>query len=272
MEELEASHVAGLADTGLFERAPIESFDTGVALRFPRQAQFHSLKYLHGLARAITRDGGRIYSGTRATLVDDGTPAKVTTGSGHTITADDIVVATHSPINDWMVMHTKQAPYRTYVLGFRIPMDSVPHVLLWDTSDPYHYVRVHPASRSELPYDVLLVGGEDHKTGQSDDSEHSFSLVEEWARKRFPMATEVLYRWSGQILEPVDSLAFIGKNPGSDEHIYIVTGDSGNGITHGVIAGILLTDLICGREIRGPTSTIRAGSACDRSAASPVKT
>ena len=248
VDELEASHVAGLTDTGLFERAPVDAFNTGVALRFPRQAQFHSLKYLHGLAAAITRDGGRIFTGTRATLVEDGTPATVTTASGHTILAHDIVVATHSPINDWMVMHTKQAPYRTYLIGLKVPKGSVPHVLLWDTSDPYHYVRVHPSSRQELPYDVLIVGGEDHKTGQADESENRFSLIEKWARRRFPMATEVLYRWSGQVLEPVDSLAFIGKNPGSDEHIYIVTGDSGNGITHGVIAGILLTDLITGTD------------------------
>ena len=61
------------------------------------------------------------------------------------------------------------------------------------------------------------------------------------------MAREVVYRWSGQVMEPVDAMAFIGSNPG-DEHIYIATGDSGNGMTHGTIAGILLTDLITGRD------------------------
>ncbi len=245
-DELVATHQAGLTDTGLFERAPLDAFNTGVTLRFPRQAQFHVLKYLNGLARAITRDGGRIYCGTRAKNIEDGAPASVTTADGHTILADDIVVATHSPVNDWMVMHTKQAAYRTYVVGLRVPIGAIPRVLLWDTAEPYHYVSVHQADKPGADYEVLIVGGEDHKTGQAQDTDERFTRLEQWARDRFSMAGEVLYRWSGQLLEPVDGLAFIGKNPGADEHIYIITGDSGNGITHGTIAGIMLTDLISG--------------------------
>ena len=56
-----------------------------------------------------------------------------------------------------------------------------------------------------------------------------------------------LYRWSGQVMEPVDGVAFIGRNPG-DAHVYVVTGDSGNGITHGAIAGMLICDLVRGRD------------------------
>jgi glycine/D-amino acid oxidase-like deaminating enzyme/nitrite reductase/ring-hydroxylating ferredoxin subunit len=245
-DELDASHQAGLTDTELVECAPLDTFDTGIALRFPRQAQFHALRYLNGLARAITRDGGRIYSGTKAKDIEDGKPAKVTTDDGHTIIADDIVVATNSPVNDWMVMHSKQAAYRSYVVGLRVPSGAIPHMLLWDTADPYHYVRVHSADRPGADHEVLLVGGEDHRTGQAQDMDARFARLEQWARERFPMAEDVLYRWSGQIMEPVDSLAFIGRNPGADEHIYIITGDSGHGITHGTIGGILLTDLIMG--------------------------
>ncbi|MEO7103966.1 MAG: FAD-dependent oxidoreductase [Gemmatimonadaceae bacterium] len=246
--ELEATHVAGLTNTTLVDRAPIDSFDTGVAIRFPRQAQFHILKYLNGLARAIVRDGGSIYCGTKAKDIEDGTPARVVTANGHTIIADDIVVATHSPVNDWMVLHSKQAAYRTYVVGMRVPKGSVPRILLWDTGNPYHYASVHSADKPEVDYEILMVGGEDHKTGQARDMDQRFARLEEWTRDRFPMSDDVLYRWSGQLLEPVDSLAFIGKNPGSNEHIYVITGDSGNGITHGTIAGILLTDLITGHD------------------------
>lgn len=247
-DELEATHLAGLTDTGLFERAPIDAFDTGVTLRFPRQAQFHVLKYLNGLARAITRDGGRIYCGTRVKDIEDGTPARVMTSDGHTIIAEDIVVATHSPVNDWMVMHTKQAAYRTYVIGLEVPTGTIPRILLWDTADPYHYVSVHQAGKPGANYEVLIVGGEDHKTGQAQDTDERFIWLENWVRERFPMVGRVIYRWSGQLLEPVDGLGFIGKNPGADEHIYIITGDSGNGMTHGTIAGIMLTDLITGCE------------------------
>ena len=246
--ELDAARQAGLRDTGLFERAPIVEFESGVVIRFPRQAQFHILKYLNGLARAITRDGGRIYCGTKARNIEDGAPAVVTTADGHTILADDIVVATHSPVNDWMVMHAKQSAYRTYVIGLRVPIGAVPHMLLWDTGDPYHYVSVYGAGKTGADYEVLVVGGEDHRTGQAQNTDERFTRLEKWARERFPDADDVIYRWSGQLLEPVDALAFIGKNPGADEHIYIITGDSGNGITHSTIGGIMLTDMIMGCE------------------------
>jgi glycine/D-amino acid oxidase-like deaminating enzyme/nitrite reductase/ring-hydroxylating ferredoxin subunit len=248
VKELKAARQAGLTDVALFKRAPVEGFDTGPTLRFPSQAQFHPLKYLNGLAKAIVRDGGTIYCGTKVTRIEDGEPAIVTTHDGHTILADDVVVATNSPVNDWMVIHTKQAPYRTYAIGVRVPQGVVPHLLLWDTADPYHYVRVQTPVESHAEYEVLIVGGEDHKTGQADHTDERFQCLEAWTRERFPMAEAVLYRWSGQVLEPVDALAFIGKNPGSDEHIYIITGDSGNGMTHGTIGGILVTDLILGRE------------------------
>ncbi|MEP6905170.1 MAG: FAD-dependent oxidoreductase, partial [Gemmatimonadales bacterium] len=101
-----------------------------------------------------------------------------------------------------------------------------------------------PAHKEEL----LLVGGEDHKTGQADDADERYRRLEEWTRQRFPMVGTIDFRWSGQIMEPVDYMAFIGRNPGTDQHIFIATGDSGNGITHGTIAGMLLTDLVLGRK------------------------
>lgn len=249
--ELAAAHRAGLSDVELLERAPLDSFDTGPALLFPRQAQFHPLKYLNGLARAIIRDGGRIFCGTHAERIEDGEPARVVTSEGHTILADTIVVATNTPVNDWVIIHTKQAAYRTFVIGARIPTGSVPPGLYWDTPDPYHYIRLHTVESDGMgkpTHDILIVGGEDHKTGQADDAEERFGRLEEWTRKRFPMVESIEFKWSGQVMEPVDQMAFIGKNPGKDEHIYIATGDSGNGMTHGTIAGIILTDLILGRR------------------------
>jgi hypothetical protein len=94
---------------------------------------------------------------------------------------------------------------------------------------------------------VLIVGGEDHKTGQAEDMEARFGRLEHWTRVRFPMAQEVRFKWSGQVMEPVDALAFIGRNPMDHENVFVATGDSGNGMTHGTIAGLLLTDLILKR-------------------------
>ncbi len=95
---------------------------------------------------------------------------------------------------------------------------------------------------------MLIVGGEDHKTGQADDAEQRFANLESWTRERFPAAGAVIHAWSGQVMEPVDSLAFIGRNPGDADNVFIATGDSGNGMTHGTIAGMLLTDLITGGD------------------------
>jgi Rieske Fe-S protein len=224
-------------------RAPLGSFDTGPALRFARQGQFHPLRYLSGLAAAIGRHQGTVYTGVHVEKIEDGSPARVTTATGRTVTADAVIVATNVPVNDRLVIHTKQAPYRTYVVGLRLPAGTLSPALFWDTGDPYHYVRLQGDAGGE----VLIVGGEDHRTGQADDTEERFTRLERWTRERVPAAQDVLYHWSGQVLEPADSLAFIGRNPG-DEHVYVATGDSGQGMTHGTIAGILLTDLVMGRK------------------------
>ena len=251
-DELAATHRAGITDTEIVERAPLDFWDTGVALRFPRQATFHPLKYLKGLARAILRDGGKIYSGVHAEKIEDGEPARITTSEGHVISADNVVVCTNTPVNDWLIIHSKQAAYRTYVIGARVPRGSVPHGVYWDTPDPYHYIRlqeIEDEAGRETDYEILIVGGEDHKTGQPEDKDPNepFRCLEEWTRERFPMIESIDYRWSGQIMEPVDYMAYIGKNPGGDEHIYVATGDSGNGMTHGTIAGIILNELVQGR-------------------------
>jgi glycine/D-amino acid oxidase-like deaminating enzyme/nitrite reductase/ring-hydroxylating ferredoxin subunit len=248
-DELAAAHRAGLTSVARVERAPLDDFDTGPSLRFPRQGQFHPLKYLVSLARAIERDGGRIFTGTHAETIEGGDDARVETSTGHVVSADALVVATNTPVNDLVAIHTKQAPYMTYVIGARVPRGSVAKGLYWDTADPYHYVRLQKMDEGDSEvYDLLIVGGEDHKTGQADDANRRYSILERWARKRFPVIEEIEFRWSGQVMEPVDYVAFIGRNPMDAENVYIATGDSGQGMTHGTIAGILLTDLIQGRE------------------------
>lgn len=253
--ELDAARRAGLAGVERLTRAPLASFDTGPCLSFPRQGQFHPLKYLAGLARAVGQSGGRIFSQAHAESIAGGTPARVTTATGRTVTADAVVVATNTPVNDRVAVHTKQAAYLSYVIGALVPRGSVPRGLYWDTLDPYHYVRLQPLPAGTGPgaggadgHEVLIVGGEDHKTGQADDQAGRYARLEAWARERFPAMREVRFRWSGQVMESIDGLAFIGRNPLDEPNVFIATGDSGMGMTHGTIAGILLTDLILGRE------------------------
>jgi glycine/D-amino acid oxidase-like deaminating enzyme/nitrite reductase/ring-hydroxylating ferredoxin subunit len=238
-DELAAASRAGL-DVSLTATSTLPGLDVGDALLFANQAQFHPLKYLAGVARALLAAGARIYTGTRVRKVEDGAPARVIAANDHTVTAESVVVATNSPISDRLTIHTKQAAYRTYAIALAAERSGVPEALLWDTEDPYHYVRTYT---EEGGHSALIVGGEDHKTGQSDNSEDRFASLESWTRERFPWAGGLLYRWSGQVIEPVDHLAFIGRDPHT-KHVYVATGDSGHGMTHGTIAGMLITDLI----------------------------
>lgn len=241
-EELAAAHRAGLTDVTRVASAP--GFDSGPALRFPRQGRFHVLKYLSGLADAIERHGGSIFGKSKVENIEGGAPAKITTASGKTVTADDVVVCTNGAISDMVVTHAKQAPYRTFVVALEVPKGSIPDALYWDTPDPYHYVRLQPLDDKR---DALIVGGEDHKTAHEDDAIDRFDSLEFWARGLWN-AGERLTQWSGQVLEPYDYLAFIGRNPDGAEHVWLATGDSGMGMTHGTIAGILLPALIAGKK------------------------
>lgn len=218
------------------------------AIRFPFQAQFHAMRYLNGLAHKILEMGGKIHTRTKATeITKNGAKA-----NGFQIDAKHIVVATNTPVNDIVTMHTKQAPYRSYVVAGRVKKGSVPFALWWDTGNheskwpsfPYRYVRMETLNDE---YDLMIIGGEDHKTGQAEAEDLSeaarYERLENWARLHFPALEDIVHKWSGQVMEPVDCLGFIGRNPG-DDNIYIITGDSGNGMTHGTLGGILVCDLI----------------------------
>ena len=239
-EERDAARRAGYEDVERLDSIPGVDFDSGPCLRFPRQGRFHPLKYLNGLAGAIERGGGRIFTGSHVVEFSGGPEAFVRTEDRFTVRAASIVVATNIPANDRLVIHTKQAPYRTYAIGAAVPHGAVPDALYWDTGDPYHYVRLQKLDPTR---EILIVGGEDHHSGHNYRAADRFQRLADWARERFPIQ-EVEFEWSGQVMEPVDGIAFIGHNPMDENNVYVATGDSGHGMTHGVIAGLLIRDLI----------------------------
>lgn len=245
-EELEAAQQAGV-EVSKEQETPFRLM-AGPCLRFSHQAQFHASKYMAGLAEAFKRAGGELYGKTEAKEIKGGETAEVKTAKGKKIIADAVVVATNTPVNDWVKMHTKQAAYRTYVIGVPVPLDSIPAALYWDTEDPFHYVRVQRTGEGAEVRDILIIGGEDHKTGQNEALENRYARLLSWGRTHFPGLPEPEFRWSGQIVDTTDGLAFIGRNPGDEANVFIATGDSGVGLTHGTIAGMLLTDMIMGRE------------------------
>jgi glycine/D-amino acid oxidase-like deaminating enzyme/nitrite reductase/ring-hydroxylating ferredoxin subunit len=231
----------------IFERVdhvPFPAHASGPALRCPDNAQFHPLKYLTALAGLIRQKGGVIHTETRVVNIDSGSPCTVHTDAGRTVTADAVVVATGSPFDTGVTMHLKLAAYMTYAVGLEIAAGSVKHALYWDTEDPYHYVRTQPLGHGK---ELLIVGGEDHKTGQADDQKERWARLEAWTRARFPMAGAVKHHWSGEVFETPDGLGLIGLAPGWRQNVYVITGDSGMGMTHGTLGARLVTDLIFGR-------------------------
>lgn len=196
-DEIDKEHRAALSagvEVQRLDCVPGLPFDTGPCVRFANQAMFHPLKYLNGVAQTFEHTGGRIFGRTRAVdITPNGNLQEVHTEHG-VISVNAVVVATNTPFNDRVVMHTKQSGYQSYVIGVRVPWGAVPPLLLWDTGDPYYYVRLDSPDG-----EILVVGGRDHKVGQDEHPEHRYAELDSWVRERFPMAGEVAYRWSGMV-------------------------------------------------------------------------
>ena len=219
-------------------------FIGGPGVRFDGQARFHPRKYLAALARAVADRGGMIFEHSSAEAFRDDPRAVVS--NGHTITCSDIVLGTHTPLmgNAGMLsatlFQTKLALYTTYVVGGRVPKGRVPDALFWDTADPYHYVRIEP----DEDRDLVIFGGEDHKTGQASNTNICFDRLERTLTSVLG-AVEITYRWSGQVIETADGLPFIGDTA---PHQFAGTGYAGNGMTFGTLAGMMAVDRIMARR------------------------
>ena len=255
--ETEAKKAHGLGlDVSMHIGGAIKGWDGSIDQRdliiFDRQATFHPTKYLNGVLRWLKAQSNfQCFIHTRVLGINErgieilgiaNKYVKVSTKDGHTVTCKDAIEATCVPLQKLSVV--AQLEYnRTYCIAVRVPKGSVEDCMIYDSADPYKYVRL---TNCDPDNDYLVVGGCDHKVGQ-EGATGRFEELENWIRARFTHAGTVDYRWSGQIFEPVDHVAMIGRNQGK-KHTFIVTGDSGNGLTHGVIAGRLLADQIQGIE------------------------
>ena len=229
--EAASAKEAGL-QTSFTTEVPLP-FPTRGAVRFENQAQLHPGQYLRGLFSKIADSVVR----ADALRIEGGQPCVVETTAG-TIRARSVVMATNAPIAD-AIVHIVIVPKRSYAVAFKVT-DEHPDGLFWDTADPYHYTRWQQTPGGTY----LIVGGEDHKTGEEGDRDQ-FAGLESFARERFHTGA-AQYRWSGQIIEPADGLPLIGRHP-IKPNVYIATGYSGQGMTLGTFAAILISDRIAGR-------------------------
>ena len=134
-------------------------------------------------------------------------------------------------------------PASGYDRRAKIPLGTITPALYWDTAEPFHYVRLLPGGAKDGS-DLLIVGGEDHKAAHDTDCDARWGRLETWARDHFPGARAAEWRWSGQVMNSLDGLGFFGRNPGDTPNIFIATGDTGMGLTGGVLAGMIVRDLM----------------------------
>lgn len=229
------------------------------AIRFANQLKFHPIEYLSALAKSLPGEGSHVFCKTSGSDID-AEKHELCTEEG-VISYDSIVAATHVPIQGERgtfgaaLFQTKLAAYSTYAMEAGI--DYVPESLFWDTNDPYLYLRFDRTSEGCS----VIIGGEDHKTGQETDTEACYDRLETRLKNFFPSATP-RRRWSGQVLETPDGLPYIGE---VGERQFAATGFSGNGITLGTFSAMLIRDLITGKtnlwtDLFSPTRKALSGT------------
>jgi glycine/D-amino acid oxidase-like deaminating enzyme/nitrite reductase/ring-hydroxylating ferredoxin subunit len=208
------------------------------AVEIPDQAQFHPVKYMKALCERFLQFGGEILEDCVYESYEENEESVALTTSKGVINARHVVLATHTPPGI-SKLHFMIAPYRSYVMAFSLKNGNHPTKLGYDLEDPYHYYRTHQIDGEQL----LIAGGEDHKTGETEDTGERFSNLENHVRKYFDV-DQVLYTWSSQYYEPVDGFPYIGVLPGSEGRVYTATGFRGNGMTLGTISAKIIADLI----------------------------
>ena len=232
-------------NTEWMESVPLP-FPTIGGLRFPNQYAFNARQYVLAIAEAARMHGALIYENSLVKELKSANRQQrptITTEHGR-VRSKSIVLATHVPIEDSGALWGRMRMTRSYVVAAPIESGLVPDSLFWDASDPYHYTRILE-TRKGLH---LLVGGEDRGVGKKANDERRYEGLESYCRDRFGIE-EFSHRWSGQINEPADGIPFIGRSP-HRKSVWMASGYSGNGITYGTLAGMMLADATLGRDIR----------------------
>ena len=223
-EELAALEAIG-HPAGLAQNLPLP-FPTAGAVVFPRQAQFHPLKFLAHIARDLT-----IYENTPIREIKDGTAA-ADRGSIH---ADAIVVATHFPfLNAHGSYFLKLFQQRSYAVAL-------------DNAPPLEgmYLDAQENGLSFRSYEGrLILGGGGHRTGSRGGG---WALLEAFAKAHYP-ESRITHRWATQDCMSLDGIPYIGQYSARTPGLYVATGFNKWGMTTSMAAARVLTDLITGQS------------------------
>jgi Rieske Fe-S protein len=196
---------------------------------------------LLALAERITGGDCYIFEETRAFDIEEGEPCTIKTSRGQ-LKAKAVVLATHFPYQDPNIYFAAMHPIRSYVLGCRLN-GPVPQGMYVSVGTPHNSIRNNPYEGGE----IVMLGGEHHKTGQGGDMSDHYRRLEEWARANFDVQS-VEFRWSTQDNNTVDKVPYIGRLSSGSKHLFVATGFGGWGMTNSHVAALLLTDMILGRK------------------------
>ncbi|WP_462409916.1 FAD-dependent oxidoreductase [Neobacillus sp. Marseille-QA0830] len=214
------------------------------ALVMQNQAQYHPLKFLRALLEDAVKAGCSVYEYTTATdIQDDESQPTVITKGGHKITCQHVIMASHWPFYDKPgLFFTRMYADRSYAIGITTDK-SYPGGMYISADSPSRSIRTTPFNGEEL----LIIGGEGHKTGQGIDTMVHFEALEKFAEEVFGIK-EYRYRWSAQDLVSLDKVPYIGPLTEDREHVLVATGYKKWGMTTGVLAGHLLRDYVLNRK------------------------
>jgi glycine/D-amino acid oxidase-like deaminating enzyme/nitrite reductase/ring-hydroxylating ferredoxin subunit len=208
------------------------------AIRVSGQAKFHPLRYLYSLAAAFEESGGVILEQCRVLQSEDKDGVLHIETSAGEFQAGKLVYATHIPMGI-NLLHLRCPAYRSYAMAVKLEDEAYPEELAYDMYDPYHYYRTQLIDGEKF----LIVGGEDHRTGEEPNTNGCFLKLESHVRSHFKVKA-IVNQWSSQYFEPVDGLPYIGHLPGNPSTVFVATGYGGNGITYSHVAAIALKHLI----------------------------
>ncbi|MCM3115890.1 FAD-dependent oxidoreductase [Neobacillus sp. MER 74] len=220
------------------------NIEVKAALMMQNQAQFHPLKYLKVLLDEAVKAGCMVFENTTATdIEDDEQQSRVVTKSGLKVNCIKVIIASHFPFYDLPGLYfARMYADRSYAIGIKTDKE-YPGGMYISADSPSRSIRYTPVNGENL----IIIGGENHKTGQGIDTIAHFENLEAFAEEVFGIK-EYDYRWSAQDLVTLDKLPYIGPITSEREHILVATGFKKWGMTTGTMAGRLLADYVLNNE------------------------